>query len=489
MQSKTNPIKYSIVIPTYNHCDDLLKPCVETIFKYSKMGEVELIISANGCVDNTKLYLNTLRMQFDMLGFSENFKMVWHDKALGYSRACNEGIKLATTDKIVLLNNDILLLPQNRQTWLELLNAPFDLNPKCGVSCVVKGPSAPAGRDFAIFFCVMIHRKVFEKIGLLNEEYGVGGGEDTEFCIEAEDAGFEVCVALETQWNQNIGMHTGNFPIYHKGEGTVHDASLVPNWNDIFNENSVRLAKKYNPAWLQQYNSKHRKVSPVEYLNYMKNDNSIVFNEVIENNAYKADDNLLNKNILDVGANIGCYSLLASYYGAKKVVAVEPVADTFNFLVKNIAASGFKNITPVKKIVWSTDNAEQRISSNSLHNGVNGLYAQGEKWETIKTITLNTLLKEFDDNNIILKLDCEGSEYDILLNASQEDMNRISYIHLEIHTQAHPQYKGYQIIADKLRSFGYHQEYSTQMYSWDIDSNGNRINYKPLGVMQEGWSR
>ena len=38
----------------------------------------------------------------------------------------------------------------------------------------------------------MIHRKVFDKIGLLNEEYGVGGGEDTEFCIEAEKAGFEV---------------------------------------------------------------------------------------------------------------------------------------------------------------------------------------------------------------------------------------------------------------------------------------------------------
>lgn len=245
----TNTIKYSIIIPTYNHCDDLLKPCVDTIFKYTNMAEVELIISANGCIDRTQNYLAELRSKFDELGFHDNFKIVWNDPALGYAKACNEAIKVATTDKIILLNNDILLLGQDRSAWIKLLDAPFNTNPKAGITCVIKGPSEPAGHDFAVFFCVMIHRKVFDKIGLLNEEYGVGGGEDTEFCIEAERAGFEVCLALEHHWSQQAGMYTGGFPIYHKGEGTMHDPTLVPNHSTIFVQNSLILARRYNREW------------------------------------------------------------------------------------------------------------------------------------------------------------------------------------------------------------------------------------------------
>lgn len=47
-------IKYSIIIPTLNHCDDLLVPCVNSILQYTDMSNVEIIISANGCTDNTR---------------------------------------------------------------------------------------------------------------------------------------------------------------------------------------------------------------------------------------------------------------------------------------------------------------------------------------------------------------------------------------------------------------------------------------------------
>ena len=99
---------------------------------------------------------------------------------------------------------------------------------------------------------LMIHRKVFDTIGLLNEDYGVGGGEDTEFSIETERAGFEVCQTVDKQWSPDGDLYVGDFPLYHKGEGTMHDTSLVPHWNQIFEENSLRLAKKYNPEWYHQ---------------------------------------------------------------------------------------------------------------------------------------------------------------------------------------------------------------------------------------------
>ena len=239
-------MKYSIVIPTYNHCDDLLKPCLESIFKYTDMADVELVISANGCTDNTRTYLDELTQNFKSLGFEKHIKVIWNDQPLGYAGACNAAIVATRTDKIVLLNNDTVLLPQEKSQWLQLLDQPF-ANPACGISGVIKGPSEPAGREFIVFFCVMIRRRVFSQIGLLSMEFGVGGGEDTEFCIRAEDAGFEVVECMPKVW-EDI-QYVGGFPIYHKGEGTMLDPALVDNYGDVFLRNSLKLAKKFNPDW------------------------------------------------------------------------------------------------------------------------------------------------------------------------------------------------------------------------------------------------
>ena len=40
--------KYSIVIPTYNHCEDLLKPCIDSILKYTDHDLIEIIASKSG---------------------------------------------------------------------------------------------------------------------------------------------------------------------------------------------------------------------------------------------------------------------------------------------------------------------------------------------------------------------------------------------------------------------------------------------------------
>jgi len=92
----------------------------------------------------------------------------------------------------------------------------------------------------------MVDRKVFDRVGLLNEEYGVGSGEDVEFCIEAENAGFKVVEVAPKEFLSPT-MYQGSFPIYHRGEGTVHDEALVEDFNGVFARNSRKLARKYNP--------------------------------------------------------------------------------------------------------------------------------------------------------------------------------------------------------------------------------------------------
>jgi GT2 family glycosyltransferase len=279
-------MKYSIVIPTYNNCEAYLKPCIDSILKYTNVSEIELIISANGCTDNTQIYLEYLQSAFDSLGLHSHLKIVWNDKALGYPKATNEGIKVAITNYIVLLNNDTVLLDQHKNQWLEMLEKPLQ-NQDNGISGVVTTFSDCANTNFAIFFCVMIRHKVFLHIGYLDESYGVGSGEDIELCIKAKEAGFNVVCAQEN----------GYFPIYHRGEGTVHNTDLVKDWDTIYLKNQLKLAKKYNPEW---YRSKL--TNGYERAVFLNGDNVLPR----ETTRYKwAGANLTGTTVCEIGCSTG----------------------------------------------------------------------------------------------------------------------------------------------------------------------------------------
>jgi 2-polyprenyl-3-methyl-5-hydroxy-6-metoxy-1,4-benzoquinol methylase len=123
----------------------------------------------------------------------------------------------------------------------------------------------------------------------------VGGGEDTEFCIEAENAGFKVLEVFEKLWNGE--QYTGGFPIYHKGEGTMHDANLVQGWDNIFLINSLKLAKKYNIEWYRW-----RLSNFWERAVFLKGDP--VYPREVTRYTW-AEKNLLGKKILEIGCSDG----------------------------------------------------------------------------------------------------------------------------------------------------------------------------------------
>ncbi|MFA5746191.1 MAG: glycosyltransferase, partial [archaeon] len=119
--------KCSIVIPTFNHCDDLLKPCLESIRKYTDLSMVEVIVVANGCKDNTREYVESL---------GDPFKLLWFDEGLGYTKATNEGMKIATGEYIIPLNNDVQILDlgQGHNKWLNDLLKPFETDESIGIT-------------------------------------------------------------------------------------------------------------------------------------------------------------------------------------------------------------------------------------------------------------------------------------------------------------------------------------------------------------------
>lgn len=229
--------KYSIVIPTYNHCDDLLKPCLNSIFRFTDMSEVEIIISANGCNDNTANYINGLN--------NPDIQLVWSDEALGYTKATNLGISRATGEFIVLMNNDTILMPQLKNTWLDLLVSPF-VDEKVGITGPVKFDWDCGGFTYEAmaFWLVMIRREVFDKIGTLDEIYSPGMGEDGDFCIRTTTAGYSLFSVPENITGHfETGIENHNFPIYHVGNGTFADNNEEK--NAIILRNNKILAEKY----------------------------------------------------------------------------------------------------------------------------------------------------------------------------------------------------------------------------------------------------
>ena len=145
----------SIVIPTVKF--EQLKPCLESIQKYTdlEIGTIRIIVVANGMSQEAKAYLEG----YYSSGAFGKSTFVWHDKMLGYPKACNAGIKAAGNDHIILLNDDIALLPQDGNTWINMLQAPLK-DPTVGITGPIAGENS-----FAVFFCVAIRRELIDKIG------------------------------------------------------------------------------------------------------------------------------------------------------------------------------------------------------------------------------------------------------------------------------------------------------------------------------------
>lgn len=231
--------KFSIVIPTYNHCDDLLKPCLESIIEHTDLGNVEVIVVANGCTDNTKEYVEGLQLQ----GFP--MKLIWIPEAAGYTKSTNEGIKeflKGTSEYVILLNNDTMLLPQDKNKWLEMLEAPFLQKELMGLAGPLELYDRYADAPVLIFFCVMIKRAVIETVGLLDEAFSPGGGEDIDFTVRARAAGFEAQVLHKTEYTG--GTNIGVFPIWHKDNKTFVE---IPEYtNFIVKRNGLINCLRYN---------------------------------------------------------------------------------------------------------------------------------------------------------------------------------------------------------------------------------------------------
>jgi beta-1,4-mannosyl-glycoprotein beta-1,4-N-acetylglucosaminyltransferase len=207
--------KISIVIPTYNHLEDCLRPCIESIKKYTDLSDIEVIIVANGCTDGTREYV---------YGLGVEFRLIWIEEASGYTKSTNYGIRAAQGEFILLLNNDTELLPQTKNDWIDKMLAPM-ADPAMGATGPLALLDPYAQERILIFFCCLIRKEVFDKVGLLDEIFHPGGGEDIDFTAKMVREGYKWLQVPDNNPLNRTHTNTGNFGIWHKDNRTFSEMS------------------------------------------------------------------------------------------------------------------------------------------------------------------------------------------------------------------------------------------------------------------------
>jgi FkbM family methyltransferase len=126
---------------------------------------------------------------------------------------------------------------------------------------------------------------------------------------------------------------------------------------------------------------------------------------------------------IDVGANIGSYTIWAGELGAE-VIALEPARDTFALLMENVALNGY----PVKSIEAAAGSACGTTRFTTGQDCVNRLDPEG----TIETmmVTIDSVIK--DRRVAGMKVDVEGFEIEVLRGCERAlSEHRIGLIQLE----------------------------------------------------------
>jgi FkbM family methyltransferase len=166
--------------------------------------------------------------------------------------------------------------------------------------------------------------------------------------------------------------------------------------------------------------------------------------------------------VIDIGANQGVFTCYAAYHGAQ-VYAFEPFPQSFETLQENVRSNGFeKNVTARPWAIGGkngTANLTYTDTYGGVMNSINLTFCQNKKLDMQKQIAVPcyTLSQTIEDLKIgtirLCKIDCEGSELDILKQVTKKELGKIDSLTIEYHPDAYD----LQELVGLMLSWGTHQ--------------------------------
>lgn len=215
--SATQNAPVDIVVPVYNAADDLAR-CIESVLAHTS-GEYRLVL-----IDDASPSSAVGAFFRDLGGRAlPQVTLLANEHNLGFTRTANRGMTRSRAD-IVLLNSDTMVTAG----WLKAILrcaasdsrigtiTPFSNNAEiCSfprfcennpwfdgadpepVRAALARASVPSYPDLptGVGFCMFIRRAVLDAVGVFDEVFGAGYGEENDLCLRAERAGFRNVLA------------------------------------------------------------------------------------------------------------------------------------------------------------------------------------------------------------------------------------------------------------------------------------------------------
>lgn len=176
-----------------------------------------------------------------------------------------------------------------------------------------------------------------------------------------------------------------------------------------------------------------QKVYEVCNAKYVLNEQDLlIVDEVWNQDVYHLPP-LRGMQVLDIGAHKGIFTVYCLLMGAM-VDAYEPDPDNFRTLLLNVNMnSGPGHCYP--KGVWG--HSESKILyKSSIWSAGNSVFVDNpeieDKHVACEFISLDKAIGQYVWD--VVKIDCEGSEYEILTGCSDESLKRIKFITMELHS-------------------------------------------------------
>lgn len=138
--------------------------------------------------------------------------------------------------------------------------------------------------------------------------------------------------------------------------------------------------------------------------------------------------------VLDIGMNIGIFSILAAKAGAGHIFAFEPEESNYNLANKNIELNGFSDcVSSYNNAVIGNNDKQRHFSINVKKNkGAHSLIEKrGRDTITVNCKNFNDILKEFRPD--VIKMDIEGGEMECLRQVNKNLLSNVREFIMEFH--------------------------------------------------------
>ncbi len=243
----------SVVVVTHGQLT-LTRLCLESVLADPESSATEVVVVDNASTDGTRQYLRTIAARFPRV------RVTLERENLGFPRAVNRGLELATATDLLLLNNDTIVPPG----WARRLVAHLrdegvglvgPVTNRIGNEAEIEAPyrtygeflrfageraRSHAGMAFELpmpaMFCVATRRDVVERVGPLDEGFGLGTLEDDDYAVRARRAGYRLLCA------EDVVVH-------HFGEGSFGELAPDGSLARLLETNQKRFEEKWRHPW------------------------------------------------------------------------------------------------------------------------------------------------------------------------------------------------------------------------------------------------